>query len=137
MARRFTILIGLAAAGVMTLGAQTGAATPEVDSYETKISLTHECCAHVWEPGTTRGFLWHGFLWSAARKCEVGRRVILFKRRPGPDRKLGETQSVPDGRNAGWGIVTPRKPDRVYAKVTPEVGDGFACRADYSPLHRH
>ena len=35
MGKRFAILIGAAAAGVMALGAQTVAAAPEVVNYET------------------------------------------------------------------------------------------------------
>src|SRR5215207_4494514 len=77
MGKRFAILIGVAAAGVMALGAQTGAAASEsVVKYDTRLTIT-----------TDRNIP-HGRVHSEVRKCEFGRRVILFKKRPGPDRKL-------------------------------------------------
>jgi hypothetical protein len=70
-----------------------------------------------------------------------GRRVIVFKQRPGTDRKLDTDRShlregggFEDGRGY-WGRF--RRPaaghNQVYAKVTREVHDEFVCRGDRSP----
>ena len=79
MGKRFAILIGVAATGVMALGAQTGAAASEgVVSYGTKVTILKD------------QFILHGRVRSeGGSKCRVGREVILFKKRPGPDRRLG------------------------------------------------
>ena len=127
MGRRFAILIGVAAAGVMALGAQTGAAASEgVVSYGTKLTIYKDY-----------GEL-HGEVNSKVRKCTEGREVILFRKRPGPDRKLGATTSGPQWDAHNWrvhvkGLKTNSSPvGRVYAKATPKVGDGFVCRAGHS-----
>src|SRR4029453_16657455 len=142
MGKRFAILIGVAAVGVIALGAQTAAPAQAVVKYDTTLMITHEgCCT---EPLT----LWHGRVLTDRKECMGGRRVILFKRQPGADRKLGTDRShfhshvwisgtLPDatpvygpaGRWGGWGA--PWR-GRVYARVTPMVGDGFVCRADRS-----
>ncbi|HKH77920.1 MAG TPA: hypothetical protein VKA51_13260 [Rubrobacteraceae bacterium] len=121
MGKRFAILIGVAAAGVMALGAQTGAAASEsVVKYDTRLTIT-----------TDRNIP-HGRVHSEVRKCEFGRRVILFKKRPGPDRKLDTARMF---GNVWW--ARQPKSDVVlrglYAKVTRDVRDGFVCRADRSP----
>ncbi len=136
MGRRFAILIGVAAVGVMALVAQTGAAASEdVVSYKTRVT------AH--KHSKVDGGDWHGYLVSVRdpnarptpanllKKCMVGRKVILFKKRPGPDRELGATRSTWDRGWGEWTWVAP-KTRRVYAKVTRKVGDGFVCSADYS-----
>ena len=126
MGRRFAILIGVVAVGAMALGAQTA---PAVVSYGTKLTITHE--GHR----TDRGVLWHGGLRSGGqRKCVEGRRVVLFKKQPGPDRELGYDRNPEfsaEKRWFNWKVVAPEA-GRVYAKVTPKVGDGFVCRADRS-----
>jgi hypothetical protein len=130
MGKRFTLLIGLAAAGVMALGAQTGTAASEgVVEYNTRLTIFKD-----WAD-------LHGEVRSN-RKCRVGREVIVFRKRPGPDRKLGATRSGSErvGVHNWWVRVKglkkqgPGRPDlgRVYAKATPKVGDGFVCRGDYS-----
>ncbi len=67
--------------------------------------------------------------------------MILFQQRPGADRKLGVGKSLykdgfPYGQPAGdsfaWGGGVAPWRGRVYARVTPKVGDGFVCRADRS-----
>jgi hypothetical protein len=126
MGKRFAIVIGVAAAGSMALGAQTATAAPDVVKYDTKLTITHE--GHR----TNRGVLWHGGVGSEVRKCELTRRVVLFKQRPGADRKLGADRTGGPGSPADrWGLVAPTR-GHVYAKVRPEVGDGFVCRADRS-----
>ena len=127
MGRRFAILIGVAATGVMALGAQTGAAASEgVVSYGTKLTIYKDY-----------GEL-HGEVNSKVRKCTEGREVILFRKRPGPDRKLGATTSGPQWESHNWrvsvkGLKTSGSPvGRVYAKATPKVGDGFKCSPGYS-----
>jgi hypothetical protein len=66
-----------------------------------------------------------------------GRRVILLRQRPGADRKLAVRTSItvpPRHGDVGfgaWGWYGPTR-GRVYARVTPKVGDGFVCGADRS-----
>jgi hypothetical protein len=147
LGRRFAIVIGLAAAGVMALGAQTtaaapevvgaqtAAAAPEVVKYRTRLLIT-----------TERGFLHHGRLLSdrdrnpgydpahAVRKCMEGRRVTVFKQRPGADRKLGTRRSRLGRGHGIWGtrFVKAAARAQVYAKVRREVHDEFVCRGDRS-----
>ena len=123
MGKRFAIVIGVAAAGVMALGTQTAAA---VVKYDTKVTISAD-----------RGFLYHGSVKSEVTKCERERRVVLFKQRPGADRELGTDRtggllSLPDE----WGFIEAHVPGRhVYAKVRPKVRDRFVCRADRSRTH--
>ncbi len=119
------------AAGVIALGAQTAAA--EAVKYETTLKITHEGHGHA-----TGSVFWHGWVQSEVGKCSEGRRVILFRKRPGPDRKLGTARSYinrHNGRPHGgeWGLKAPWR-GRVYAKVTRSMGDGFVCRADHSRI---
>jgi hypothetical protein len=135
MGKRFALLIGVAALGVMALGAQTAAAA----TYNTKLTINHEggpidprpgeCGGH----GSGRCVLWDGGVNSKVRECEDGRRVILFRKRQVANRQLGTTLSDfrPDYGFGNWGLNAPVR-GRVYAKVMPKVGDGFVCRADRS-----
>ena len=128
MGKRFAILIGLAAAGVMALGAQTGtAASEDVVSYGTKVTILKD------------QRILHGRVRSeGGSKCRVGREVILFRKRPGPDRKLGADRSGPGhGPAFFWEVHVKNREIKgpLYAKVTPKVGDGFVCRADTSGMH--
>jgi hypothetical protein len=128
--KRFAILIGVAAVGVIALGAQTvipqtAAAASDVVSYDTRLGITHE---RPWHGRT----LWHGGLRSNSHQgCGVGREVILFRKRPGPDRKLGADRTTLADRLWAWSIKASDR-GRVYAKAMPKVGDGFVCRADRS-----
>jgi hypothetical protein len=112
---------GVAAAGVMALGAQTAAA-PGVVKYDTTLSVTKD-----------GGGDYHGWVKSEVRKCMEGRRVVLFKRRPGADRRLGADRSK-FLRRYGlglWEVLADRNyGHRVRAKVEPKVRDRFVCRAD-------
>ncbi len=131
MDKRFAIVIGVAAAGAMALGAQTATAAPEVVKYRTQLSIT-----------TDRGFIYHGWLVSyrdrnprsdLVRKCMEGRRVTVFEQRPGTDRELGtaRTEQVRHRRGYwGWFPRPAASPARVYAKVRREVHDEFVCRGD-------
>jgi RTX calcium-binding nonapeptide repeat (4 copies) len=139
MGKRFAIVIGVAAVGVMALGAQTAAPAQAIVKYDTKLTITHEA-------GDPAG--WHGRVLTDRKECMGGRRVVLFKREPGADRKLGTDRSffdphvwisgtLPDGTPvygpAGvWGVKPAPLDGRVYARISPKVGDGFVCRADRS-----
>ena len=124
---------GAAAAGVMALGAQTAAAAPDVVNYETELTIT-----------TDRGFLYHGGVISEVGKCMEGRRVTLFKQRPGADRKLATDRSefVPRYHQGEW-EMPPRLPGldhtlpswnaRIYARVKRAEREGYVCLADRSP----
>jgi hypothetical protein len=132
---------GVAAAGVMALGAQTAAA---VVKYDTTLTLTKD-----------GGPNYHGEVWSdrdlnpvyhpatAVRRCMKGRRVVLFKLRPGPDRRLGADRSrFHWGGRTGypfgdWWLGRSRGVDRDYgarvrAEVKPKVRDRYVCRADHA-----
>jgi hypothetical protein len=120
MGRRFAIVIGVAAAGLMALGAQTAAAA----TYNTRLTIN----------GPERGLI-HGAVDAGGKKpCEDRRLVTLFKQRPGADRKLGADRSDP--RGSGWGVRVPQAKHgwRVYATVSREEGDGFVCSGDRSPI---
>jgi hypothetical protein len=122
------IVIGVAAAGVMALGAQTGAAASEgVTDYNTGLKIIQ---------GRTP--LYYGFVHSGGgKKCERGRLVTLFRRRPGADRKLGDDRSRYDRFERGsWGMRVPEAKDgwRMYVTVPRKVRDGFVCRHGRSPV---
>ncbi len=130
LGRRFVIVIGVAAAGVIALGAQTAAA-PNVVKYDTKVTIAVDS-----EP---RGRLYYGEVRSKVRKCMEGRQVILFQVRPGPNRVLGtavrtqlEGGPEDDTPRAPWGPVQSYQGGDLYAKVQREGGDGFVCRDDRS-----
>jgi hypothetical protein len=135
---------GVAAAGARALGAQTAAA-PDVVKYDTTLYLTKE-----------GGPNYHGSVMSdrdrnpvfdpatAVRKCMEGRRVVVFKVRPGADRKLGTARSEFDPRDhnrnlpAFWWLDVDRGFRGAFlhirAKVTRKVRDRYVCRADYAPF---
>ena len=112
---------GVGAAGVMALGAQTAAAAPD----DTRVTISQ-----------ITGLL-HGDLYSAARKCEVGRRVVVFKQQPGTDRKLGVGDFGHGGPNH-WDLLFPaggKQGWHVYALVRREVRrHGLVCRSDRSRI---
>ena len=151
MGKRFTIVIGVAAVGVMALGAQTGAAAPAVVEYGTTLTITHEAVSEggtpkcpplaqrlCGNPPIPRGAThWHGRVESDRKECIGGRRVILFQQRAGADRKLGVGKSAFKGGSGLWGGGVAPIRGRVYARVTPKVGDGFVCRADRSLTITH
>ena len=73
-----------------------------------------------------------GEVMSEVRKCMVGRRVVVFNRQPGADRKLGADRSD-DSPRAGWGMpINERAGRHLYAKVLREVHDApdYICRSD-------
>ena len=117
-----------AARRVEALGAQTAAAAPDVVKYDTELTISKDM-----------GIVW-GYVESKVRNCEL-RRVVLFKKRPGADRKLRSTQSHHlggAGGSAWWkvkdgSIRRELQPgDVLYAKVRREVHDEFVCRGDRS-----
>ena len=114
----------------MALGAQTAAAAP---TYNTKLTISEAPRASYLGPVYSGG----------GKKCEVGRRVTLFKQQPGADRKIVAVRSGGRWRLCGagtWGLGVPqgslpvKAGWRVYAKVTRKVGDGFVCRGGRSPI---
>ena len=121
MGKRFAIVIGVAATGVMALGAQTAASAGLV-KYDTSLDNGR----------TERGVIYHGSVESKVRKCERGRRVVLFKKQPGVDRKVDHQRSNRDGN---WGFVRRRRGGHFYAKETRErhEGKGYVCLAARAP----
>jgi hypothetical protein len=132
MGKRYAIVIGLAAAGVMALGAQTAAA--DVVKHDTELT-------RIIQDG---GGNLHGSVKSEAKWCEGARRVILFKVRPGPDRRLGPARiSHHIGAHHGstgaiWNSwVAPRAHGwQVYAEVRRKVRHRLVCLPDRSPIYR-
>ena len=63
--------------------------------------------------------------------------MVVFKVRPGADRRLGADRSEFDPR-AGlgywWADVARDYGTRVRAKVERKVRDRYVCRADYAPF---
>jgi hypothetical protein len=125
---------GVAATGVMALGAQTAAA---VVKYDTELTIGGEGSpARTLIHGSVLSDSDHnpGYEWTnAVRKCMEGRRVVLFKRRPGADRRLGSDRSHVSRHDAHgyWEVRIHRDIGfRVWAKVKPKVRDRFVCRAD-------
>ena len=136
MGKRYAIVIGLAAAGVMALGAQTVTAAPKVVKYDTKLTT-------IFQDG---GGNLHGSVKSEAKWCERGRRVVLFKQRPGADRRLGPARishhigAHHDSPGAIWNAwVAPRAHGwQVYAEVRRRVRvrHRLVCLPARSPTHR-
>jgi len=120
VAKRFAIVIGVAAAGVMALGAQPATAVVE---YDTELTINKD------------NGLVYGSVRSDVRKCKVGRRVVLFRQDRGADTRLGMSLSGTSGGPVGsWGVRVGRAPEgwRVYAKAKHKVRDQFVCLADRS-----
>ncbi len=127
MGKRFAILIGVAAAGVMALGAQTGAAASEgVVSYGTKLTI-YKDYAEL-----------HGEVNSKVRKCTEGREVILFRKRPGPDRKLGAITSGPQWESHNWRVSVKglKTSGRRSAACTPRRRPRWAMGSSAAPATR-
>jgi hypothetical protein len=125
MGKRFAFVIGVAAAGVMALGAQTASAG--VHKYDTWLTLRlHQSEKFRYWVQSEGG-----------KVCERGRRVVLFEVRPGADRRLGTARSkYSPRRRRGVALIRARKESLVvYAKVRREVHDEFVCRADRSKVH--
>ncbi len=136
MGKRFAIVIGVAAASVMALGAQTATAAPDVVKYDTEVTISKDMDI-VW-----------GVVESKVRNCHKLRRVVLFKQRPGADRKLRTVRSsshqFPSPGRSGWRVSDRsirgqvQRGDVLYAQVPREVHDEFVCRRDRSgPLSDH
>ena len=121
---RLAIVIGVAAAGVIALGAQT-AAGPGVVKYDTKLD------------GRKKGDRWHtrynGFVKSEVDKCERRRLVVLLQRRPGADRKVSTDLSKRDGH---WLVYSGQgMRGHFYVVVRRASGNGYVCGADRAPNH--
>ena len=111
------------------------AASAGVHKYDTHVEFS-------WDQPHNGTAVFHGGgggVQSKVRKCEDGRRVVLFKRRPGADREIAHDESV-FRRDYGFGDFgfgppkgTFHKGDRIYVQVKREVlNDGDVCRADHS-----
>ena len=79
----------------------------------------------------TRRCCYHGRVASKVVKCERGRRVVLYKKQPGADRKVGHDRT---GKDRWWSFA-PRDQSRghFYAKATRERHKGFVCLAARAP----
>lgn len=122
---RLWLCIAAAVAGTVIA---VPAASADVVKHDTELTIAKD-----------RTRFYHGRVISEprARECEDGRRVVVFKQRPGADRKLGTTRSEVEERDGGtwegvWGLVISRSVHRVYAKVQRKESDRFVCRRDRS-----
>ena len=107
------------------------AASAGVHKYNTKLSFT-------WDAPHDGTALFHGGaggVQSKVRKCERGRRVVLFQRQPGADRKFATAESFFQPSSRAWrlGSEAPQRHaspgDRLYAEVKRKVrNDGDVCR---------
>jgi hypothetical protein len=136
MGKRFAIVIGVAAAGVMTLGALgiTGTAAAESSDQASTASAGVATYLTITRDGS---HAYHGLVSSRARKCADGRRVVLFEQQPGPDRMLAVTRSKnwQAGEASWWKVLLQvglQRGDPVYAKAPRTQRSGFVCRADRS-----
>jgi hypothetical protein len=144
MGKRFAILIGVAAAGVMALGAQTGAAVPALASQTVKIdsevtlAVEGARCDHGW----CSAMAWYGPVKSSRHACKVDRTVKVFETHgSGPGTLVKKDKS---NRHGKWRVVQaliarPRPSSGFfYAKVVRQkkgtAGTGFICRADRSKV---
>jgi hypothetical protein len=112
-------------AGFLTALACAGlaaAAFAGVHKYDTELT------GHI---NAERDRSYRGYVKSEVHKCEPKRLVVLFRMRPGTDRKAGADRS--DRR--GFWDVDPRGGGRFYAEVRPKSGNGWVCRADRAPEH--
>ena len=125
MGKRFAIVICVAAAGVMALGAQTAAAA----TYNTKLTIKFDGGVFYGHVCSDSGGARYCGNAGGGEKCEAGRRVTLFKQRPGADRKLGKPRN---SQRDGYWAVPHLAENGVYATVSPKVGDGFVCGGDRS-----
>ena len=133
MGKRFVIVIGVAAASVMALGAQTATAAPDVVKHDTELTIVQDGGGNL-----------HGVVKSEAKWCEGGRRVVLFKQRPGADRRLGPARishhygAHHDSPDAIWNAwVGPAAHGwQVYAEVRRRARHGRVCLPDRSSTHR-
>ena len=104
------------------------AASARVHKYKTQVQFG-------WDPVATH-VRPDGELYSKSRTCVRGRRVVLFKQRPGagPDRKIAHERSRPSqDYETGFFLMmhtgTFHRGDRLYVKVERKVlNDGDVCR---------
>ena len=110
----------------MALGVQTAAAGPaDVVEYDTTVTL------HLHDHA--RFYYW---LRAEGTECDGARHVVLFKRRPGPNRKLGSDRfRFGTDRRDAVKIAREHGMTVVYARVRREVHDEFVCGGDRSELH--
>jgi hypothetical protein len=77
------------------------------------------------------GTYWSGDIFSPKRGCKDGRRVLVFRVRPGDDQKIGATKSYKGTAQPGyfWTLVKEGLyRGKFYAKVKPTD----ACQGDRS-----
>jgi hypothetical protein len=135
MGKRFAFVIGVAAAGVMALGAQTTAAVPARASHTVKID------SRVTLPPPQKN-PFYGRVKSSEHACEVHRLVKVYRVTPGRDHAVdgGDAKDRTNQRGkwrVGQALLSERN---YYAKVVRHkegtAGTTFVCRQDRSPT-RH
>jgi hypothetical protein len=81
--------------------------------------------------------LYHGKVKSAYAECEANRKVILYRKKPGADQKIGKDRANGNGK---WKVGISGDPPngaKYYAKVrnyeASSTGTGLSCANDKSP----
>ena len=81
--------------------------------------------------------LYHGKVKSDYEECEAGRKVILYRKKPGQDQKIGKDFANHNGK---WNVSISGDPPngaKYYAKVrnfeASSTGTGISCANDKSP----
>lgn len=112
--RRTMLLSGTAALAVLCYTATASAGGPA----ETTVTIK------------TPGSEIYGYVKSPKpNRCANGRKVVVFKKRPGDDERIQSDTAQPNGDRYMWSIGNPGVSGTVYAKA-PKI-DG--CEADKSP----
>ena len=79
----------------------------------------------------------YGSVASARRSCTRGRKITLFKQRPGRDRRVAFDTT---NRSGNYRIHRPRARGRFYVKVARRASGGYGhshvCGRDRSPTRR-
>jgi hypothetical protein len=129
MGRRFAILIGVAAAGVLGVGVVAVPAladqTVKIDSRVILLPDHNEFC----HQGQCSRVAYYGQVKSSKHACEVHRTVKVFRAHSGPDVLVGKDSSDRHGKTK---VVARVHPGFYYMKVLRrEVrAAGTICRGD-------
>jgi hypothetical protein len=124
-----TLSFALAAIGLLAVAAPASAAA-DVVKYNTRLTITKDG-RHLFHGEVKSPSSQGQWRLSKFSKCMDGRRVVLFNKLPGADRKLGTDRSEFErGRGGVWWVDARRGGRHVYAKVRRQVHDEFVCSGD-------
>lgn len=78
-----------------------------------------------------RGGKFRGQLGASEPACKAGEKVDVYKRKTGPDRRLGSPETGDDGK---YSLRKPRKPGKYYAKTAEHTEPEGICEAAKSKV---